>query len=57
MPCAAFAASQPQAGPQALITALSGLLTPFGGGPDDDTALLAPGVPATFPMPESEYLT
>ncbi|MCM2422765.1 SpoIIE family protein phosphatase [Streptomyces sp. RKAG293] len=42
----AFTATQPSAGPQALITALTGLLTGFGDGLDDDTALLALGVPA-----------
>ncbi|WP_069173669.1 PP2C family protein-serine/threonine phosphatase [Streptomyces griseus] len=42
----AFTAGQPPAGPQALITALSGLLASFGEGLDDDTALLALGVPA-----------
>ncbi|MES4885817.1 SpoIIE family protein phosphatase [Streptomyces sp. NPDC000349] len=41
----AFAAGQPPAGPQALITALSGLLASFGEGLDDDTALLALGMP------------
>ncbi|WP_228991907.1 PP2C family protein-serine/threonine phosphatase [Streptomyces sp. DH8] len=52
-----FTAAQPPAGPQALITALSGLLTSFGDGLDDDTALLALGVPATRPTPASEDLT
>lgn len=32
-----------------MITALTGLLESFGGGLDDDTALLALGVPATHP--------
>ncbi|MET7826820.1 SpoIIE family protein phosphatase [Streptomyces sp. NPDC005386] len=41
-----FASAQPPAGPQALITALTGLLSGFGDGLDDDTALLALGVPA-----------
>ncbi len=50
----AFTAAQPPAGPQALITALSGLLASFGDGLDDDTALLALGVPATLPTPASE---
>ncbi|MGW6486198.1 PP2C family protein-serine/threonine phosphatase [Streptomyces sp. NPDC055056] len=47
-----FAVSQSPAGPQALITALSGLLAGFGDGLDDDTALLALGVPALLPTPE-----
>ncbi|MFJ6710709.1 PP2C family protein-serine/threonine phosphatase [Streptomyces sp. NPDC091265] len=47
----AFAAAQPPAGPQALITALTGLLAGFGDGLDDDTALLALGVPALLPAP------
>ncbi|WTL44282.1 SpoIIE family protein phosphatase [Streptomyces sp. NBC_01497] len=42
----AFTAGQPPSGPQALITALTGLLARFGDGLDDDTALLAFGVPA-----------
>ncbi|MFE9852830.1 PP2C family protein-serine/threonine phosphatase [Streptomyces sp. NPDC005576] len=42
----AFAADQPAQGPKALITALGGLLASFGDGLDDDTALLALGVPA-----------
>ncbi|WP_326843935.1 SpoIIE family protein phosphatase [Streptomyces sp. NBC_01558] len=42
----AFTAAHSPAGPQALITALTGLLTGFGDGLDDDTALLALGVPA-----------
>ncbi|MET9593037.1 SpoIIE family protein phosphatase [Streptomyces sp. NPDC006516] len=47
----AFTAAQPPAGPKALIAALSGLLTSFGDGLDDDTALLALGVPAALPVP------
>ncbi|MFF0073111.1 PP2C family protein-serine/threonine phosphatase [Streptomyces sp. NPDC005494] len=47
----AFTAAQPPAGPKALITALSGLLASFGDGLDDDTALLALGVPAALPTP------
>ncbi|MGW9302867.1 PP2C family protein-serine/threonine phosphatase [Streptomyces cyaneofuscatus] len=50
----AFTAAQPPAGPQALITALSGLLASFGDGLDDDTALLALGAPAPLPTPASE---
>ncbi|MYR57427.1 SpoIIE family protein phosphatase, partial [Streptomyces sp. SID625] len=53
----AFAAAQPPAGPQTLITALSGLLDSFGDGLDDDTALLALGVPATLPASASEDRT
>ncbi|WP_329543089.1 PP2C family protein-serine/threonine phosphatase [Streptomyces sp. NBC_01358] len=52
-----FTAAQPPAGPQALITALSGLLASFGDGLDDDTALLALGVPAPLPTPASDNLT
>ncbi|MGW5733283.1 MULTISPECIES: PP2C family protein-serine/threonine phosphatase [Streptomyces] len=40
-----FVTAQPAAGPQALITALTGLLAGFGEGLDDDTALLALGIP------------
>ncbi|MFD4689305.1 PP2C family protein-serine/threonine phosphatase [Streptomyces sp. NPDC058463] len=47
----AFAAEQSAKGPQALITALTGLLAGFGDGLDDDTALLALGVPAPLPTP------
>jgi sigma-B regulation protein RsbU (phosphoserine phosphatase) len=50
----AFTADQPPAGPQALITALTELLTGFGDGLDDDTALLALGVPAPLPTPPGE---
>ncbi|MDX2565259.1 SpoIIE family protein phosphatase [Streptomyces sp. TX20-6-3] len=53
----AFAAAQTPAGPQALITALSGVLASFGDGLDDDTALLAIGVPAALPTLTSEDLT
>ncbi|MFD0055914.1 PP2C family protein-serine/threonine phosphatase [Streptomyces sp. NPDC127168] len=53
----AFTALQPSAGPRALITALSALLASFGDGLDDDTALLALGVPAPLPTPASEDLT
>ncbi|WP_107482720.1 SpoIIE family protein phosphatase [Streptomyces sp. M41(2017)] len=45
----AFAAAQPASGPQALVTALTGLLAGFGKGLDDDTALLALGAPAPHP--------
>ncbi len=47
----AFTTNQPPAGPHALITALTGLLTGFGDGLDDDTALLALGVPAPLSTP------
>ncbi len=46
-----FTAAQPPAGAQALITALSELLTSFGDGLNDDTALLALGVPASLTTP------
>ncbi|MCD9899539.1 PP2C family protein-serine/threonine phosphatase [Streptomyces sp. SM13] len=49
----AFTADQPPSGPQALISALTGLITGFGDGLDDDTALLALGVPAPLPIPAS----
>ncbi|MEU6676377.1 SpoIIE family protein phosphatase [Streptomyces sp. NPDC046925] len=51
----AFTTALPAAGPQALITALTGLLAGFGEGLDDDTALLALGMPPTsVPAPDSE---
>ncbi|WP_435975338.1 PP2C family protein-serine/threonine phosphatase [Streptomyces sp. Qhu_M48] len=53
----AFTTAQPPAGPRALITALSGLLASFGDGLDDDTALLALGVPAPLPTTVSDKLT
>ncbi|AXG78904.1 PP2C family protein-serine/threonine phosphatase [Streptomyces paludis] len=53
----AFTADQPPAGPQALVTALTRLLAAFGDGLDDDTALLALGVPAALPSTTSEDLT
>ncbi|MER7566942.1 SpoIIE family protein phosphatase [Streptomyces sp. NPDC097941] len=40
--------------PQALIQALTGLLDSFGDGLDDDTALLAIGVPASDPQTRNE---
>ncbi|MCM2425036.1 PP2C family protein-serine/threonine phosphatase [Streptomyces sp. RKAG337] len=56
-----FTAARPPAGPQDLITALTGLLAGFGDGLDDDTALLALGVPTILPTPDptsaSEHLT
>lgn len=45
----AFVTGRPVAGPQALVTALTGLLAGFGEGLDDDTALLALG--ASVPLP------
>ncbi|MEU6935135.1 SpoIIE family protein phosphatase [Streptomyces rubiginosohelvolus] len=45
-----FTTTQPAQGPQALITALTGLLASFGDGLDDDTALLALG-PTPFATP------
>ncbi|MFJ8751095.1 PP2C family protein-serine/threonine phosphatase [Streptomyces sp. NPDC102441] len=45
-----FTAGQPPTGPQALVTALTGLLTSFGDGLDDDTALLTLGVPPAHPI-------
>jgi sigma-B regulation protein RsbU (phosphoserine phosphatase) len=42
----AFAADRAPATPREAITALAGLLESFGDGLDDDTALLALGVPA-----------
>ncbi|WP_405009754.1 PP2C family protein-serine/threonine phosphatase [Kitasatospora sp. NBC_01539] len=48
-----FAARAP-AGPQALVTALTALLAGFGDGLDDDTALLALGVPGIPSSPTSE---
>ncbi|MEV5957903.1 SpoIIE family protein phosphatase [Streptomyces sp. NPDC051987] len=44
----AFAADHAGRSPQAVIQALTGLLDGFGDGLDDDTALLAIGVPAAF---------
>ncbi|MFF1280423.1 PP2C family protein-serine/threonine phosphatase [Streptomyces sp. NPDC058299] len=45
----AFAAGQAGNPPKAVIEALAGLLASFGDGLDDDTALLALGVPAAGP--------
>ncbi|MFJ6855076.1 PP2C family protein-serine/threonine phosphatase [Streptomyces sp. NPDC091271] len=53
----AFTTGRPPAGPQALITALTGLLAGFGDGLDDDTALLALGVPSPLPATATENLT
>lgn len=52
-----FSAAQPAQGPQALINALGRLLASFGDGLDDDTALLALGVPAPLPTTVSDNLT
>ncbi|MER7682895.1 SpoIIE family protein phosphatase [Streptomyces sp. NPDC096934] len=52
----AFTAGRRPAGPQALIDALSKLIAGFGDGLDDDTALLALGVPTPVPTPASEDL-
>ncbi|MFJ8827464.1 PP2C family protein-serine/threonine phosphatase [Streptomyces sp. NPDC102467] len=52
----AFGAAQPPAGPQALIDALTGLIASFGDGLDDDTALLALGMPAQFSAPAGQDL-
>ncbi|WP_077800842.1 PP2C family protein-serine/threonine phosphatase [Streptomyces sp. JHA26] len=48
-----FAARHAPTGAQEVITALTGLLAGFGDGLDDDTALLALGVPALRPHAES----
>ncbi|MFD5813096.1 PP2C family protein-serine/threonine phosphatase [Streptomyces sp. NPDC127038] len=53
----AFITGRPPAGPRGLIAALTGLLASFGEGLDDDTALLALGVPAALPATASETLT
>ncbi|MFI1018441.1 PP2C family protein-serine/threonine phosphatase [Streptomyces sp. NPDC020965] len=52
-----FAASLTDAGPRGMITALTGLLAGFGAGLDDDTALLALGIPAAPSHPVSDDLT
>ncbi|MEV3910442.1 PP2C family protein-serine/threonine phosphatase [Streptomyces canus] len=49
----AFAAGQAGKSPPAVIRALTGLLHSFGDGLDDDTALLALGVPAPNPQTRS----
>ncbi|MEU9304866.1 SpoIIE family protein phosphatase [Streptomyces sp. NPDC048269] len=53
----AFAAGLTHGGPQELITALTGLLDSFGEGLDDDTALLALGVPHPLPASREPDLT
>ncbi|MDQ0582721.1 PP2C family protein-serine/threonine phosphatase [Streptomyces rishiriensis] len=50
----AFAAGHAGRSPQAVIQALTGLLDEFGDGLDDDTALLALGVPGPGPDPEAD---
>ncbi|MFJ7151514.1 PP2C family protein-serine/threonine phosphatase [Streptomyces sp. NPDC100445] len=50
----AFATAQAGKSPQAVIDALAGLLDGFGDGLDDDTALLALGVPAPGPWTNDE---
>ncbi|MGW8065222.1 SpoIIE family protein phosphatase [Streptomyces ziwulingensis] len=49
----AFAAGHAGKSPQAVVQALTGLLDGFGEGLDDDTALLALGVPASAPPTEA----
>ncbi|MFD6279201.1 PP2C family protein-serine/threonine phosphatase [Streptomyces sp. NPDC060209] len=51
-----FAAGLSGTGPQQVVTALTGLLNSFGDGLDDDTALLALGVPTTRPHSASDTL-
>ncbi len=50
----AFVADHVGKPPQALIQALTGLLDDFGDGLDDDTALLAVGIPALTPDSRTE---
>ncbi|GGQ09681.1 PP2C family protein-serine/threonine phosphatase [Streptomyces roseolilacinus] len=54
----AFVAARAPSAPQEVITALTGLLGSFGDGLDDDTALLAFGVPAARPhtLPATDHL-
>ncbi|MGW5852165.1 PP2C family protein-serine/threonine phosphatase [Streptomyces sp. NPDC055254] len=49
----AFAADHAGTAPRTLVKALTGLLDDFGDGLDDDTALLAVGVPAADPTPKN----
>ncbi|MFJ1707399.1 PP2C family protein-serine/threonine phosphatase [Kitasatospora sp. NPDC088346] len=53
----AFAAAHAPAGPKALVTALTALIAGFGDGLDDDTALLALGIPASSTVAASDDLT
>ncbi|MFF5307831.1 PP2C family protein-serine/threonine phosphatase [Streptomyces massasporeus] len=55
----AFATDHAPAAPDEVITALTGLLESFGEGLDDDTALLALGVPAapSLPGPATNHLS
>ncbi|MFD8920828.1 PP2C family protein-serine/threonine phosphatase [Streptomyces sp. NPDC059569] len=52
----AFAGDLAPASPDEMVTALTGLLESFGNGLDDDTALLALGVPATRPTSRPERI-
>ncbi|MFD6342648.1 PP2C family protein-serine/threonine phosphatase [Streptomyces sp. NPDC060131] len=52
----AFAGDLAPATPDEMVTALTGLLESFGNGLDDDTALLAFGVPATRPTSRPERI-
>ncbi|MFJ1910329.1 PP2C family protein-serine/threonine phosphatase [Streptomyces sp. NPDC088147] len=52
----AFAGDLAPATPHEMVTALTGLLESFGNGLDDDTALLALGVPATRPTSRPERI-
>ncbi|MEU9146647.1 SpoIIE family protein phosphatase [Streptomyces sp. NPDC048349] len=53
----AFAAGLTRGGPREVVSALTGLLDSFGEGLDDDTALLAIGVPRPVPVPREPELT
>ncbi|MFI2783347.1 PP2C family protein-serine/threonine phosphatase [Streptomyces sp. ALB3] len=53
----AFATGLPHTGPREVISAMTGLLNSFGDGLDDDTALLALGVPTDRPLPGGDTLT
>ncbi|MEU9253700.1 SpoIIE family protein phosphatase [Streptomyces sp. NPDC048270] len=53
----AFAADHTHGGPHELVTALTGLLDGFGDGLDDDTALLALGIPPVPPRLAEHELT
>lgn len=49
-----FATALTDTAPRQVVTAMTGLLNSFGDGLDDDTALLALGVPMTDPTPASD---
>ncbi|MFD9832833.1 PP2C family protein-serine/threonine phosphatase [[Kitasatospora] papulosa] len=49
-----FATTLTDTAPRQVVTAMTGLLNSFGDGLDDDTALLALGVPTTDPTPASD---